>query len=158
MKTRTNRTAFSLVELVIVIVIIGIIAAIAVPRISRGAAGAGAASLRADLHVMRSALDMYAAEHDSTYPAVGTIAEELTGYTDDQGNVSPGGVRDTTYKYGPYLVAIPVLKVGDEKGESDVAALAAGGIAWIYNDTTGVISANAGPSAADESGVLFKDY
>ncbi|NOS99480.1 MAG: prepilin-type N-terminal cleavage/methylation domain-containing protein, partial [Phycisphaerales bacterium] len=105
---------FSLVELVIVIVIIGVIAAIAVPRISRGAAGAGASALRGDLHVLRNALDMYSAEHGSTYPAILTFEAQLTQFTSDAGATSV--TKDATYKYGPYLVAVPVLKVGDGKG------------------------------------------
>ncbi len=149
---------FSLVELVIVIVIIGVIAAIAVPRISRGAAGAGAASLRADLHVLRNALDMYSAEHGSTYPDPTTFEEQLSGYTDDAGNVSPTGTRDSTYKYGPYLVAVPVLKAGDKKGQKGVAAIDGATIGWIYDDTTGLIYGNAGDTAADENGTLYKNY
>ena len=60
--------AFSLVELVIVVVIIGIIAAIAIPRVSRLAESADEAALRADLATMRTAIELYAAEHRGTLP------------------------------------------------------------------------------------------
>lgn len=156
MKTRARKLGFSLVELVIVIVIIGVIAAIAVPRISRGAAGAGAAALRADLHVLRNALDMYAAEHMGTYPVPLTFEDQLIKYTDDNGNTSDA--RDTTFKYGPYLVAVPILKVGDKKGKSGVDTVDGAEIGWIYDDAGGFIRANAGDTPADDDGVLFKDY
>ena len=70
MKAANRKSAFSLVELVIVIVIIGIIAAIAVPRISRGAKGATDSALKGDLTALRSAIDLYAAEHGGSFPTV----------------------------------------------------------------------------------------
>lgn len=161
MKTRNGKTGFSLVELVIVIVIIGVIAAIAVPRISRGAAGAGASALRADLHVLRNAIDMYAAEHGGDFPTLLSFEAQLTDFTDDSGNVSPTSTKDSTYKYGPYLVSIPALKVGDGKGGTGIAADAATATAddgWVYDEDTGAIKANAGDTAADEDGDLYKDY
>jgi prepilin-type N-terminal cleavage/methylation domain-containing protein len=161
MKTHCKRKAFSLVELVIVIVIIGVIAAIAVPRISRGAAGAGGAALRADLHVLRNAIDMYAAEHDGDFPTLLNFEGQLTDFTDSAGNISPTSTKDATYKYGPYIVSVPVLKVGDGKGQTGIAADAASAGAtdgWIYDETTGAISANAGDTAADDEGTLYKDY
>ena len=59
-----------------------LIAAIAVPRISRGAKGASDAALRGDLAVIRSAIDLYAAEHNGDFPTVGKFLEQLTTYTD----------------------------------------------------------------------------
>ncbi len=59
---------FSLVELVVVIVIIGIIAAIAVPRMSNAVAGARESVLKADLRALRTAIDLYAIEHDGSPP------------------------------------------------------------------------------------------
>lgn len=146
---------FSLVELVIVIVIIGVIAAIAVPRISRGAAGAGAAGLRGDLHVMRQAIDLYAAEHAGTFPPILTFGAVLTQYTDDAH--APVALKDATHIYGPYLVAVPKLKVGDGKGENGVAASAGAGIGWIYTEANGLLVPNSG-TATDESGIAFNTY
>ena len=72
------RRAFSLIELVIVVVIIGIIGAIAIPRMSRGAAGAADSSLVADLAVMRSAIDLYKAEHGGDLPKLTTFSDQPT--------------------------------------------------------------------------------
>ncbi len=156
MNTRIKKAGFSLVELVIVIVIIGVIAAIAVPRISRGAAGAGQSALRADLHVLRNALDMYAAEHNGTYPLATTFEAQLTQFTDDAG--ATNATKTTQYKYGPYLIAVPLLKVGDGKGQKGVSDLTGPTIGWIYVEGTGQINANAGPTAKGDDNILFSAY
>lgn len=156
-----NKRAFSLVELVIVIVIIGVIAAIAVPRISRGAKGAADSAMKGDLAAMRNAIDLYAAEHGGAFPAVTNNLEALTGYTEDDGTYSATKTADAIY--GPYLKAIPPLPVAGEggsagaKGDTGVAAAAAVGVAWIYNATTGDITANTG-TAEDDAGTKYSDY
>lgn len=146
---------FSLVELVIVIVIIGVIAAIAVPRISRGAAGAGSAGLRGDLHVMRQAIDLYAAEHGGNFPPILTFEAVMTQYTDDADD--PQALKDATHIYGPYLVAVPKLKVGDGKGQKGVAAAVGPTVGWVYTVANGLLVPNSG-AATDESGDLYTTY
>lgn len=162
MSSKPHVRAFSLVELVIVVVIIGVIAAIAVPRISRGARGAGESALRGDLAALRNAIDLYAAEHGGTFPAVATFDAQLTTFTDDAGGTS--ATKDATYKYGPYLRAVPGLPVagagaitGGAKGDSAVAAADGAGVGWIYTAATGTVVANTG-TAADEEGTLYSDY
>jgi len=137
----TRRKAFSLVELVIVVVILGIIGAIAIPRMSQGAAGASDSGVVSDLAVLRNAIELYAAEHNGAYPTVAKFEEQLTTYTSLTGADSAS--KDATHKFGPYLTAIPALKVGDEAGSNTVAAADATGVGWIYNETLGTIQANA---------------
>jgi prepilin-type N-terminal cleavage/methylation domain-containing protein len=75
---QTMPRAFSLIELVIVIVIIGIIAAIAIPRVSRGASNAGEAALKADLRVLRNAIEQCRAHRaDGSYPGTSVALEIL---------------------------------------------------------------------------------
>ena len=155
MHNRKKSTGFSLVELVIVIVIIGVIAAIAVPRISRGAAGAGSSALQGNLHVMRNAIDMFAAEHGGAFPTKITFEEELTQYTDFAGGFQLA--KDATHIYGPYLVAVPVQSVGDGKGQKGVSNLPGATVGWIYVEGTGKISANSG-AAIDDKGTLYTTY
>jgi len=154
-RTHHNRRGFSLIELVIVVVIIGIIGAIAIPRLSRGAEGASDSALAGDLAVLRNAIDLYATEHGGTYPAVDTFEAQLTEYTDNSGATS--ATKDTTHIYGPYIRKIPALKVGDEKGSATVAGSAGSGVGWIYDETSGTITANTG-TAKDASGKLYTDY
>ena len=161
MNIKKQTRAFSLVELVIVVVIIGVIAAIAVPRISRGAKGAADSALRGDLSAMRNAIDLYSAEHNGTFPTVAKFMEQLTTYTDDAG--LDVAVPDATHIYGPYLRVIPPLPVvgvgatAGAKGDTGVAAAAALTVAWIYDAATGVITANTG-TAADDNTVLYTAY
>ena len=161
MKSRSGLRGFSLVELVIVVVILGIIAAIAVPRISRGAKGAGDSSLRASLAGFRNAIDMYAAEHGGTFATVAQItAGNLTSKTNFGGTI---GTTDGEHIYGPYLRTMPALPVDGEgatagkKDDTTVAATAAVDVAWVYDEDTGVLTANTG-TAEDDSGTLYTAY
>jgi general secretion pathway protein G len=159
MRATQNRKGFSLIELVIVVVIIAIIGAIAIPRLSRGSAGAADSSLVGNLRVLRSAVDLYASEHGGTYPAVGTIVNQLTQYTDDQGATS--ATKTGNYIYGPYIRAIPALPVGAKKGQNGIAASTAATVGWIYDATNGTIKANTtdtSPVEADAKGTLYTAY
>lgn len=149
----TRRRAFSLIELVIVVVILGIIGAIAIPRMSRGASGAGESALIADLAALRNAIELYKAEHEGTLPTVAKFKEQITTYTTFAG--ADQATPDSTHIYGPYLHAIPAIKVGTGKGDTGVAAADAAGVAWIYNATTGDINANS--SAVSSDGVTTFD-
>ena len=153
MKYRSRTRAFSLVELVIVVVIIGVIAAIAVPRISRGAKGAGESALRGSLATLRNAIDMYAAEHNGTFPGSdgleATLIDQLTKKTNGGGTVGTGA----GYDFGPYLRrGFPPAPVGPNAGKvtgvemvtvsppvADETKTTKG---WIYNYQTGEIVVN----------------
>lgn len=163
---RRKKSAFSLVELVVVIVIIGILAAIAIPRLSRGSSGAGQAALSANLALVRNAINMYAAEHNNTFPGTDAAGfkDKLTKQTDSSGNLNPGA---TVKKYGPYLVAIPPCPVGENAGKStaaDVLVVAtsppvpdpANGEGWVYNATTGEFRPNT--NQTDDAGKSYKEY
>ena len=149
-----SRRGFSLIELVIVVLILGIIAAIAVPRMSRGAKGAQESSVASNLASLRNAIDLYYTEHGA-YPLVAKFEAQLTTFTDDTG--AANATKTGAFIYGPYIRAIPALPVGTEKGSKVVGAAAAAGTGWIYNETTGAISANTG-LLEDESGKLFSSY
>jgi general secretion pathway protein G len=149
-------------ELVIVVVIIGIIAAIAIPRLNRGSGSAGESALAANLSALRAAIEYYRAEHH-VYPTCNplpggetTIMLQLTQYSDDAGNVSK--TRDTRYRYGPYIQAIPPMTVTYLKGSTKISATDGPRVAWLYDPTTGTISANTA-GIKDSSGTkLYSDY
>jgi prepilin-type N-terminal cleavage/methylation domain-containing protein len=162
MTVTQRKKAFSLVELVIVIVIIGIIAAIAVPRISRGAKGASDSAIRADLTLLRNAIDLYAAEHNGNFPTIAKFTEQVTTYTNVAGD--DVATKDATHIFGPYLKAVPGLPVagvgttGGKVGDKGVAAADAANIGWLYTAATGNIASNTG-TAADEAGLVYAtDY
>jgi general secretion pathway protein G len=156
--TARNRSAFSLIELVIVVVIIGIIAAIAIPRMSRGASGANDSTLIGNLAVLRKAVDLYAAEHSGTFPTdETTIANQLTQYSDATGACV--ATKDNSHIFGPYITRqIPILTVGTNRGASAFTATAGtASCGWVYNKTTGVITANT-TTEKDAAGVLYNTY
>ena len=150
-----GRRAFSLIELVIVVVIIGIIAAIAIPRMSRGTAGAADSALSGNLTVLRNAIDLYNTEHGGVFPAVDTIANQLTLYSNDAGTTS--ATKTGAFIFGPYLRAIPSLPVGAKKGSTGIDDVDGAGIGWIYTEATGQIRANT-TTEADARGVLYSAY
>lgn len=165
---RRTRKAFSLVELVIVIVILGIIAAIAVPRISRGASGADESAVRQNLAVLRTAIEMFAAEHGGLYPgndgAEATFQNHLLKYSNKSGAVSD--TKTGLFIYGPYLrKQIPPLPVGPNAGKTSVKMVNTGptvdetsGDGWVYNYSTGAIIANCDDATASEPNVTFDEW
>lgn len=158
MQRRKNIAGFSLIELVIVVVIIGVIAAIAIPRISRGSEGAAESALAGNLAVLRNALDLFAAEHGGTYPATaGDVADALTQYSDITGT-SFSATKTTSAYFGPYLRKVPPLPVGASKGNTGIGAADADGVGWIYDASTGKISANTTDTETDATGTKYNEY
>jgi prepilin-type N-terminal cleavage/methylation domain-containing protein len=154
------RRGFSLIELVIVIVIIGIIAAIAIPRMSRGAEGANDSALKANLAVLRSAIDLYHTEHEGVYPSEAAIVAQLTTYTSVAG--ATNATQTSTYIYGPYLSAVPPLPVNaPRKGETGIALADAATIGWLYDlaadGRSYTIKANT-TTETDVKGVAYNTY
>ncbi|MEM8756330.1 MAG: prepilin-type N-terminal cleavage/methylation domain-containing protein [Planctomycetota bacterium] len=152
----SNRRGFSLIELVIVVVILGIIGAIAIPRMSRGAEGASESALRTNLQALRSAIELYAAEHGGAYPSVANFEDQMLLFSDHTGATNATNTGD--YIYGPYLRAIPPLPVGANRGDSGVAAADGAGVGWIYNATTGAIQANTENTEVNGAGVPWNSF
>ena len=102
-----RKRCFSLIELTIVIAILGVIAAIAIPRLSSASQGAKLATLKGSLDGIRTAIDLYAVEHNGRLPNRkengdqdhdgNHFVERLTGRTDIDGK------RLTDGEFGPYL-------------------------------------------------------
>lgn len=155
-KARERRGAFSLIELVIVVVIIGIIGAIAIPRMSRGADGAADSGLIADLAVVRSAIDLYKAEHGGDLPTEAKFVEQLTTYTSPLGVDS--ATKDSSHYLGPYLREVPTLKVGSNRGSSAITDSLGGTEGWVYVEATGEFFANLPNTETDVQGVQYNAY
>ncbi len=148
--------AFSLLELLLVMAIIALLAAIATPRLSRGTRGAADSALAESLRMLRGAIDHYATEHGGSLPDSKDFAEQLTTYTDSEGDPQAG--RDATHIWGPYLRAIPLLPVGAKEGATRVKDVDAAKIGWIYDPATGTIRANCPDTEVDDTGKKCKDY
>ncbi|MBK7654104.1 MAG: type II secretion system protein [Betaproteobacteria bacterium] len=172
---------FTLVELLIVAIILAVLAAIVIPQFSSSTADAKESALDADLNVMRSAIELYRAQHGGKYPgatvssgltcttgtagtaAVNTSAsltDQLTKYSNAAGATCTGA--DTQTPYGPYLrKGIPAEPITgstaiavSNAGVPLAPAAATGG--WAYDTVTGQIVMNS--SANDSKNAAFSTH
>ena len=124
---RSVQRGFTLVELLIVVIILAILAAIVVPQFANTTQDANMSALDSNLSNLRSAIDLYAQQHNGVYPGAvaasgGTCAgtagsgganseaallDQLAFYTNAQGQACTtrdDGVGDTNaFPFGPYL-------------------------------------------------------
>jgi general secretion pathway protein G len=120
---RPIQAGFTLVELLIVVIILTVLAAIIVPQFTSATLDAKEAALDANLAKMRSAIELFHAQHGSVYPgAVATtggtcptgatagtgaansaqaLMDHMLMYSDASGKTCTIG--DATFKYGPYV-------------------------------------------------------
>lgn len=163
-----NQAGFTLIEMLVVVIILGILAMIIVPQISVSTDDARLNSLQTNLNSLRSAIEVYAAQHANRYPgtyseADGTTAvadnaaakaallAQLTQFTDVNGMVN--GTKTVVFKYGPYLKTgtlplNPFNENGDvvvDFAQADITAArapAGAGEGWQYFAPIGVFFAN----------------
>lgn len=155
--TASLTAGWSFVEIVIVVVVMGVVASIALPRMSRGAGKPDMTGVISDLAIMRSAIKLYATEHHGQTPTLENFSEQLILYSDESGKTSP--IRGDGYVFGPYLHAIPVQKVGPNKGSNALTAnLGIPGFGWVYDESTGTITINAPSNWRDAQGRLLSSY
>lgn len=126
-----------------VVIIIGMLSSVAVPRVAQAARNSRVNALQETLANVRSAIDIYFAEH-ARYPGYSPstglpddqkFVEQLLMYTDEQGNTraTPG----EEYKFGPYLRSpfpqnphnkLATVKVKANPGIADPAP---GSVGWV---------------------------
>ena len=124
---------FTLVEILIVVVILGILAAIVVPQFASASSSAQSSSMKGSLQVIRSQLELYHVQHDSTYPTLVQINAAwnvLVARTDAAGNV---GTTDGVHVFGPYIKKMPLNPFEGSQSVSDTAAV---GVGWVYDEAT----------------------
>ena len=110
------------------------------PRLSRGSQGSIDAAIARDVQVLQKAIDLYAAEHNGSFPNSAMVADQLTLYTDPAGSMSKS--RGPPHNFGPYLRSVPALPSGPNKGSSHISTAAGIGVGWIYDPTEGTIAPN----------------
>jgi prepilin-type N-terminal cleavage/methylation domain-containing protein len=110
------KKAFSLVELMIVVAIIGILAAMVIPKVQDYSAQAREAAAKENLMTLRSAIELYASQHNGIppgYPNNNVMATpdtlnfvlQLVKTTNASGTVGDKGTPG--FIYGPYLSKFP---------------------------------------------------
>lgn len=138
--------AFTLVELLIVVVILGILAAVVVPMFADASDSTEEAALRADLRIMREAVQRYALEHDGNNPGSLTA---LARYTNKAGVMA--GSKSANYKYGKYIPSIPPCPTGKCIGATGWAATGnnppgtvsgSKTVGWLYHSASGGVWVN----------------
>ena len=155
-----GREAFTLIEMLIVIVILGILAMVIIPQISTSTDDAKLSTLQTNLNAMRNAVELYYAQHNSSYPgaqlggatsATEAFVQQLTRYTDVDGNIS--NVKDATFKYGPYIKGgeLPTNPFNElntvmvDTVQNDITVRASDATTgWMFYTITGVLMANDG--------------
>jgi general secretion pathway protein G len=151
-----KRNGFTLVEILIVVVILGILAAIVIPQFSDASDEAKLSTLVSDLQTVRSQIQLYKIQHNSTLPGSlsGTsFGDSMTKYTDATGKLAT--IQAPADKvYGPYLQRVPEnpFKAGDSDANEVTTGVAAptgdGTSGWYLNSTTGAFNANDNPAHA----------
>ena len=158
---RRARNAFSLVEMLIVIVILGILAMVIVPQITSSTDDAKFRTLQTDLSAMRSAVEIYHAQHNGIYPATtiptskpagittieASFEAQMTRYTDVNGNIANS--KDDSFKFGPYVKggALPTNPYNNKSNitidsiETDITKRSSGAVdtGWKFYSKTGVL-------------------
>ena len=155
-RRRNQQRAFTLVEILIVVIILGILATVIIALFNNTSSDAGKASLRDNLRSMRSQIQFYVAQHGA-YPSLSTFEAQMTMFTDAQGNTS--ATKTPTALFGPYVLQMPVLPVGTNRGIRTVTGTTyAAGYGWSYDQTTGSIKANLPDTDVDTDGIKFNTY
>jgi prepilin-type N-terminal cleavage/methylation domain-containing protein len=186
LRTVKSRDGFTLIEMLIVIIILGILAMVIIPQITVSQDDAKVSALKTNLSGMRSAIEIYYAQHSNIYPGVkketdGTtltasaaeaqaaFAAQLLQFSDATGKTST--TAGTAYPFGPYIKggALPANPFKDNVLLGDVSVVditLATGVKRVADGTTGykylaklgVIFANDEVSAADEATKVHKTY
>ena len=151
-----RRRAFTLVEVLIVVVILGILATVIIGVFGNNSADASRASLKDNLRTMRSALEIYIAQHGN-YPSVASFEQQMTQYTDGAGGVS--ATKTATHIYGPYILSMPPLPIGVERGNTGVTTTTyTAGFGWGYDPISGQLRANLPATEVDDQGIAYNTY
>lgn len=128
---RNIKKGFTLVELLIVIIIIAVLAAIAIPKFSNSSQRSKESSLRANLKLVRNAIDLFRAD-TGAFPA--NMAGLTTSTTAGLSAAAAACTIAATDWRGPYLQAVPVDPVS---GSAMTYGTAAADVGTVKSSATG---------------------
>lgn len=165
------KKGFSLVELIIVVAVLGILAAIVVPQFQSQATRAKEAAAKSDLRVLRGAIELYTAQHNSippgfpdgdvtAAPTAAAFVAQLTEASIKTGQTAAPGTAG--YNLGPYIRKFPensfnnlttVKMLGNSE---EFPANATGNFAYLYRAATKTIKLDW--PGNDSAGVAYFNY
>ena len=165
------KRAFSLVELMMVVALLGILAAMAFPQFQSNTTDAKATTAKANLRVLRSAFELYTAQHNGVAPGYldgnplavpnqTVMMNQLEKATTSAGAIAELGT--VGYDRGPYLKRSPENPFNsrtDTKmltNNEDFPQNATGQFGWIYHAATKTIKLDW--PGTDKHGVRYYDY
>jgi len=153
--------AFTLVEILIVVIILGILAGISIPKITGVTNVSRETNLKENLWKIRAQIQVYRNQHDG-FPDGDAFADQMTGYTNFQGEVAD--TQDEDHRYGPYLEQMPpnpVTRDASIRTSSDPSQRRPPGDAdggWWYNEVTGEFYADLTDQHVDEQGNPYNRF
>lgn len=135
---RSIQRGFTLVEILIVVIILGILAAIVIPQFSNASEDARNSSVVSQLQTLRSQLELYKLQHRDTWPTADGKAASAWDWDKLVKKTNEDGTTTGTPNFGPYLQQTPKNPLN---GYSDVKAAAGASVGFVFDSTTGKISA-----------------
>jgi general secretion pathway protein G len=134
-RSRGVRAGFTLVEILIVVIILGILAAIAIPQFSNASAQSRVNSLMGQIKTLRAQIELFRIQHTDIIPDL--VANQWAQLLN---TTNPTGAVDATAAgiYGPYVNKTPSNPLN---GNTIVAVAAGAGVGWVYDATTGQLTA-----------------
>lgn len=151
-----RRHAFTLVEILIVVIVLGILASLVVGMFNNTTSDASRNALKDNLRTMRSSIQLYFAQH-AAFPDAGSFDAQMTQFTDATGATSAS--KTLTHIFGPYILTMPLLPVGANKGNSAITSTTySAGFGWGYDAATGAFRANCADSEIDSDGIAYNTY
>ncbi|HET6881570.1 MAG TPA: type II secretion system protein [Pirellulales bacterium] len=145
-----RRAAFTLVELVVVIMIIGILAAIAAPKVFNASKTATDNAARANLRIIRDAIDTYAANNGGSLPGQGgSLPTDLAPY-----------LRNGIFPSCPVgsSTTVNTNSVEYVSGSGGTMPTADGTTAWMYDKAQGFFIINYSANSASGSGAPYSSF
>ncbi len=153
------------------VAVLGILAAIVVPQFQSHATQAKESTVKSNLRVLRSAIELYAVQHNgvppgypdgdiTAAPSAPTFVAQLTQASNESGQTAAAGTAG--YKLGPYIRRFPKNPFNDAStvrmvgNSEEFPANATGNFAYLYKPVTQTIKLDWG--GTDKDGIRYYDY
>ena len=151
---------FTLIEMLIVVIILGILGVIAIAQFNGVGQTTRENTLRETILQIRTQVTRYTVQHRDVPPAAATFSQQLTNFTDEDGNVGPGPAFP--YQYGPYMAMVSPNSLNGLRTikligptATPVADNATG---WIYQILPGRFNIWVNSTGVDSNGKPFVEY